>query len=517
MKGSLMGIVIALAAAVLVALLLFPSLLPAGLLGNSGKSGADLPDVARPDNISPSAGSSVFGPNVTLEWTAGAEADSYSIVITVPGTAVAALNLTSATSSCALNGTLPGGEYLWSVRAVKDGVYGPPSEVTAFTLRTTLDRPAMVSPSDGSVHINSVPTLRWSSVRDALGYRLQVARDNGFADLLADVRLDVTSYRPAFVMEDEAVYSWRVSAYHGEAWSAWSVTRQFSHDYFLAAPVPSAPASGSTVDGSRVNLSWSAVDGAGGYRVEVSASEDFTAKVAGAEVAEPWCVLPSALESGASYFWRVQAISSVTRSSWCAAVGFSVAQEAFSFSYSWYYNGRQQWMNGSAPGSEYYRLSSLPRTYDYASYVMDNDPTVIVIATQLKARADSRGYDPASYILSFVQCLNYTSDLDTKGKVEYPRYPVETLVDGGGDCEDTAALFASLVQCPAVGIDAVLLMYTREEGSGHMAVGIEGDYYGTYYAYSGRNYFYCETTGKDFRVGMFPQELQGYKVDILPC
>jgi hypothetical protein len=513
-----MGGIAALAAVTLVALFLFPSLLPAGLLGNDdGKGGAYGSDIARPRNISPSAESTVFGPNVTLVWTTVTGADSYSIMIAVPGTTVAALNLTSANSSHALNGLLPNGEYLWSVRAMRDNVYGPPSEVTAFSMRTTLDRPVMISPSDGSIHINSVPTLRWGSVLDALDYRLQIARDNDFADLLADVRLEGTSYRPTFAMEDDAVYSWRVSAHNGDAWSPWSVVRQFSHDHFLAAPVPLAPAAGSIVDDRQVNLTWSTVDGAAGYRLQVSASEDFAIKVADAEVAEPWYVMPSELDSGASYFWRVQAVSSATRSSWSGAVTFTVAQEAFSFSYSWHYNGRQQWLNGSAPGSDYYRLSGLPRTYDYASYVTDNDPTVIAVATYLKAQADGKRYDPASYILSFVQSLEYTSDFDTKGKVEYPRYPVETLVDGGGDCEDTAALFASLVQCPAVGIDAVLLMYTKESESGHMAVGIEGDHYGTYYVYNGRNYFYCETTGEGFRIGMFPQELQGHTVEVLPC
>lgn len=173
MKGPLMGGIAALAAVTLVALFLFPSLLPAGLLGNDdGKGGAYGSDIARPRNISPSAESTVFGPNVTLVWTTVTGADSYSIMIAVPGTTVAALNLTSANSSHALNGLLPNGEYLWSVRAMRDNVYGPPSEVTAFSMRTTLDRPVMISPSDGSIHINSVPTLRWGSVLDALDYRL---------------------------------------------------------------------------------------------------------------------------------------------------------------------------------------------------------------------------------------------------------------------------------------------------------------------------------------------------------
>jgi len=158
----------------------------------------------------------------------------------------------------------------------------------------------------------------------------------------------------------------------------------------------------------------------------------------------------------------------------------------------------------------------LARTYDYASYVMDDDPTVIAVAPQLKGMADSNGYDVASFILAFVQSLDYSNDPNGR---EYPRYPAETLVDGGGDCEDTAALFASLVQCSAVNIDAVLLMYDYPDQNGHMAAGIAGAYSGhTERDQNGQEYYYCETTGEHFAVGQFPADFPpGYTVTVLQC
>ena len=79
--------------------------------------------------------------------------------------------------------------------------------------------------------------------------------------------------------------------------------------------------------------------------------------------------------------------------------------------------------------------------------------------------------------------------------VEYQKYPVETLVDGKGDCEDAAILMGGLLD--ALGYDTVLLGY-----SDHMALGIRMEGFNPYYAkytpkyftYEGENYYYVEGT-----------------------
>lgn len=79
--------------------------------------------------------------------------------------------------------------------------------------------------------------------------------------------------------------------------------------------------------------------------------------------------------------------------------------------------------------------------------------------------------------------------------VEYPKYPAEMLVDGKGDCEDSAILMAGLLD--ALGYDTVLLSY-----SDHMALGIRMDEFNPYYAkytpkyfaYEGKHYYYVEGT-----------------------
>ena len=50
----------------------------------------------------------------------------------------------------------------------------------------------------------------------------------------------------------------------------------------------------------------------------------------------------------------------------------------------------------------------------------------------------------ANVILKFVQYIEYQLDEDYKGTLEYWKFPLETLYDQGGDCEDTSILFAAI-------------------------------------------------------------------------
>ncbi len=139
-----------------------------------------------------------------------------------------------------------------------------------------------------------------------------------------------------------------------------------------------------------------------------------------------------------------------------------------------------------------------------------------MLADKLNASAQSLGYgsyDQVSFVLAFVQSLPYTSDNVTTGNDEYPRFPIETLVDDGGDCEDTSILFASLTLIMGYGT-----IYINPPN--HYAVGVLGNnLHGSYWTYpsdSNKTYYYCETTGDGFKIGQLPTEFQGQTAYIYP-
>ena len=105
--------------------------------------------------------------------------------------------------------------------------------------------------------------------------------------------------------------------------------------------------------------------------------------------------------------------------------------------------------------------------------------------------------DRVDFVLSFVQSLPYTHDDVTTGYDEFRRYAIETLIDGGGDCEDTTILVAAILR--GLG-EKTALIFTP----GHIALGVSGDFTGASVTHGGTTYYYCETTGTGWGVGVLP-------------
>jgi hypothetical protein len=133
------------------------------------------------------------------------------------------------------------------------------------------------------------------------------------------------------------------------------------------------------------------------------------------------------------------------------------------------------------------------------------------LAAALEANASQDGFDgwdKVNYTIAFVQGLNYF--YDPNPVEDYIRFPIETLDDDGGDCEDTAILLAALLD--RMGYSVVLL-----NPPGHMAVGIEcSDCQGSRVSYEGHEYFYIETTGDGFEIGEMVMNFTSFTVIEMP-
>ena len=143
----------------------------------------------------------------------------------------------------------------------------------------------------------------------------------------------------------------------------------------------------------------------------------------------------------------------------------------------------------------------------YARFTTPDEQYVINLANDLNDMAVAEGFtelETANFILSFVQTIDYKVDNYTnyQGIQEYPKYPVEMLWDGQGDCEDSSALYASLME--ALGHDAVLLLFLGNI-EGHAAIGISvPGASGKSYQHDGVDYYYAETTDTGPLIGDDP-------------
>lgn len=114
-------------------------------------------------------------------------------------------------------------------------------------------------------------------------------------------------------------------------------------------------------------------------------------------------------------------------------------------------------------------------------------------------------------VVSFVQSMKYVSDETSRGEEEYVRYPIETLVDGMGDCEDVVILAAAILH--EMGYSVLLVMLPEHLA---LAVKYDKDFSGTYYEYEGSKYYYLEMTGKGWDLGQIPKQYKSEKATLIP-
>jgi len=161
-----------------------------------------------------------------------------------------------------------------------------------------------------------------------------------------------------------------------------------------------------------------------------------------------------------------------------------------------------------------------PRPGTWREWVdMADDPYddfyITSMIQQINKAAIEEGFtesEKVNFVIAFVQSLPYTVDSATTDWDEYPKYPLETLFERGGDCEDTSILVAALLD--RLGYDTCLLFLYNEN---HCAVGVSiAGTYGSYYEHDGKKYYYLETTGEGFEIGDIPSGITNTRAYIYP-
>lgn len=141
--------------------------------------------------------------------------------------------------------------------------------------------------------------------------------------------------------------------------------------------------------------------------------------------------------------------------------------------YAWTFGGAYQSIQIDTTYADYLMYRNMNHAIDwtyastnadiipqYAAFSTPDDPTIKATAEQLRSNAIAQGYtsdlDILRFVYAFVGQIQYAYDIDTTNFSEYPKYPLEMLYDRSGDCEDSSALYISLVE--SLGYDAGLML-----------------------------------------------------------
>ena len=188
--------------------------------------------------------------------------------------------------------------------------------------------------------------------------------------------------------------------------------------------------------------------------------------------------------------------------------------------FAWDYGGNHWDWNLSIPTTLYdaYDATAVPDSLrvqlgltQFGFFTTTQDSYMRTLADKLNETSTQNGYNSYSevnFILAFVQSIPYKTDNASTPYQDYPRFPVETLVDDVGDCKSHSILFATLMLI----LDYGTIFINPPD---HLAVGVLGNnLQGSYYIYNNQDYYYCETTGPGFTVGELPQQFDGQTVSL---
>jgi type II secretory pathway pseudopilin PulG len=135
-------------------------------------------------------------------------------------------------------------------------------------------------------------------------------------------------------------------------------------------------------------------------------------------------------------------------------------------------------------------------------YFVDQSPFANVIGDLYAQSADSDAFIREVWNI-VAQLTTYSADI-----TDTPRYPLETLLAGGGDCEDTAILFASMVLAAPVDWKVQLVYMDGDHPTSpltmnHLSVHVVTD----------RSAYDVETTSKA-EVDPYPDGVNGWYYDV---
>jgi hypothetical protein len=271
-----------------------------------------------PELLKPETGSTALTYRPEFEWSTVENATSYTIQFSLYASFnELILNATSAGTKYIPTKNLPQNRTIyWRVRS--NGPNGPSAwERSSFTSANPPSNPSLVSPANNALNTSYIPKLTWRQSSLPAGttfqhYQLQIATDASFdpAGLVLEQaitdRTKPTYTLAAGLLQPNTRYFWRVRAAntigHLSNWSpSWGIRAA------MLPPNLSAPGEASTALTPRPEFSWSAVDGASSYTIQISLYSNFSTLFLTASPTTLTYTPTKNLTQNKTIYWRVRA------------------------------------------------------------------------------------------------------------------------------------------------------------------------------------------------------------------
>lgn len=253
----------------------------------------------------------------TLAWGESSGADRYRVEIsTSAGFADPIVEQITYANSYTPIFSLADGEYFWRVKAGFAAEWGEYSEIRTFVKSWDADGailPSLISPQNGSTRTTfRHEDFTWTAMPGAAGYLLEIATDATFSTVVYSAKTTTTAHSPTTHLNNNA-YFWRVTAYDNQDnFAVPSEYFSFTFDWNIA-PTPLAPENDVDLIYSPT-LSWTAVEGAKQYVLEIDTEDDFPSPQTCTCYTTNFTWYKN-LSNDQEYYWRVKAVDNAKNSS----------------------------------------------------------------------------------------------------------------------------------------------------------------------------------------------------------
>jgi len=143
-----------------------------------------------------------------------------------------------------------------------------------------------------------------------------------------------------------------------------------------------------------------------------------------------------------------------------------------------------------------------PRMAPYLDGLVDG-----LISLYKEEYGEPEEYSFLNFALNFTQCIRYQEDSDI-GYIEYWKFPLETLYDNAGDCEDTSILFAAIAHqaCSELGYKTRIALQLMPQHAGGAVTLVNP----TGHERNPEGFIFAETTSNEYYLGDIPNKEKDY-------